>query len=294
MIEMKSGAVSADLTKQEAKEITDRIRDSIEKTYELVLRAYERKAWKALGYKTWEAYVQTEFDMSRRRSYQLLDQGRVIRAIEEAAGGNVNHGTQISERDAREIKSKLPEIKEEIRSRVEAGQEPDRAAEKAIAEAKRAEKEKAKAEKAEKQAELDRQREQNAAALPDSIKQHEARKQEAIAARQRQSSDNGLSPEDRLTELEEANRLLEEENAALKETVAKFSKMEAEYKAGGFEEIIAGKDEEIRVLETRLYRESEDKASWMKSSKFWKAEAIKLGYSNDVVFDIETGEVVNG
>ncbi|WP_299941209.1 hypothetical protein [uncultured Nitratireductor sp.] len=160
----------------------------------------------------------------------------------------------------------------------------------------KSEKEKAKAENAAKQAELDRQRDENRAKLDPKLQrriqaQEDAR---AIAAKQKQPADDGLSPEDRLTELEEANRLLEEENAALKETVAKFSKMEAEYKAGGFEEIIAGKDEEIRVLETRLYRESEDKASWMKSSKFWKAEAIKLGYSNDVVIDIETGEVVNG
>ncbi len=293
MIEMKSGAVSADLTKQEAKEITDRIRDSIEKTYELVLRAYERKAWTALGYKTWEAYVQTEFDMSRRRSYQLLDQGRVIRAIEEAVGENVQHAAQISYRDAEEVKGDIPAVAAEAKARAEKGEDPAQAA-KDIAAKKRAEKAKAKAEKAAKQAELDRQREENAAALPDSIKQHEARKREAIAAKQKQPADDGLSLEDRIAELEEANRLLEEENAALKAKVAKFSKMEAEYKAGGFEEIIAGKDEEIRVLETRLYRESEDKASWMKSSKFWKAEAIKLGYSNDVVIDIETGEVVNG
>ncbi|MBN7777749.1 hypothetical protein JYP49_14200 [Nitratireductor aquimarinus] len=292
MIEMKSGAVSADLTKQEAKEISQRIRDRVEDIRKLVARAHDGKAWKALGYKTWEAYVKAEFGMSRVHAHRLMKQGEVLEAIEEAVGDSLPMGN-ISERVTRELKADLPAAVEEIKERAEKGEDPALAA-KDIAAKKRAEKEKAKAEKAEKQAELDRQREQNAAALPDSIKHHEARKQEAIAARQRQSADDGLSPEDRLAELEEANRLLEEENAALKETVAKFSKMEAEYKAGGFEEIIAGKDEEIRVLETRLYRESEDKASWMKSSKFWKAEAIKLGYSNDVVIDIETGEVVNG
>lgn len=40
----------------------------------------------------------------------LLDQGRVTRAIEEAAGANVTHGRQITERAAREIKPVLAEV----------------------------------------------------------------------------------------------------------------------------------------------------------------------------------------
>ncbi len=62
----------------------------------------------------------------------------------------------------------------------------------------------------------------------------------------------------------------------------------------GFEAVIAGKDEEIRVLQTRVYRESEDKVGWKRSADYWKAEALKLGYADKDSIDIATGEFVNG
>src|SRR5919106_4677116 len=68
-----------------ARELTNRIKtglegifDQIYEVEQLLLEAHNRRAWQALGYKTWEEYVKTEFDLSRRRSYQLLDQARVI------------------------------------------------------------------------------------------------------------------------------------------------------------------------------------------------------------------------
>lgn len=289
MIKTKTAVQPTELTKAEAQTLTDRIRDSIDKTYELVLTAYERKAWKALGYKTWEAYVQTEFDMSRRRSYQLLDQGRVIRAIEDAVGENVNHGTQISERDARGIKDKLPEIQEEIKSRVEHGQKPNAATEAAL----KAAKEKAREERKQEQAKNAAASAEHAAKLPDSIKAMETRKQEAIEDKRAKAADDGLTLEERIAELEEAVRDLETENAALKAENKLFSEMKAEWEKGGFEEVIRGKDEVIRAQATRIETESRDKASWKRSADYWKAEAVKLGWSNVEVIDIETGEVVD-
>lgn len=52
----------------------------------LTLDAYERKAWQVLGYASWREYAKTEFSMGQSHAYRLLDQGRVIRALEEAAG----------------------------------------------------------------------------------------------------------------------------------------------------------------------------------------------------------------
>lgn len=61
-----------------------------------------------LGYSSWEAYVKAEFDISRQYSYRLIDQGRVIREIEEAAGQNVAHGRQIPELTPAAVDAILP------------------------------------------------------------------------------------------------------------------------------------------------------------------------------------------
>lgn len=104
---------------EEARDLTDRIKASVEHTWSLLLEAHERQAWAVLGYLNWEQYVRGEFDMARRTSYQLLDQGRVIRALNEAAV--VRQGAQIvnvTEREARDIKPLLPQVIEGIRGEV--------------------------------------------------------------------------------------------------------------------------------------------------------------------------------
>lgn len=72
------------LTEDEAREITQGIKNAAETTWALLLTAYERDAPKAMGYPSWETYCATEFDMSRAHGYRLLDHGRVMRALEAA------------------------------------------------------------------------------------------------------------------------------------------------------------------------------------------------------------------
>jgi len=110
------------MTKDEARALTDQIRGAINQAWDLLLSAYEQRAWASLGYASWEAYVRGEFDISRQRAYQLIDQGRAIRAIGEAAG--LSTTVDITERDARDIKPVLDEVAEEIKERVEAGEDP--------------------------------------------------------------------------------------------------------------------------------------------------------------------------
>ncbi|RWK79658.1 MAG: hypothetical protein EOR50_05905 [Mesorhizobium sp.] len=154
-------------------------------------------------------------------------------------------------------------------------------------------KETAKADKKTQQAEFERQREEHKAALPDAIKERAQAKADAIA---RSKSDLGddQSAQDRIAELEEAVRVLEAENAELRAEVAKFGPMRVQFEQGGFEKVIADKDELLRVADARIVSESADKASWMKSAKYWQDEAKKRGWSDTVTIDIETGEVVNG
>lgn len=112
------------LTSEQARQLTNTIRDASEVLWVLIARAHAGKAWQALGYESWERYVRSEFDMSRSRSYQLLDQARVIAAIESA----VPAGTEIhlSEAAARDLKSVIEEAIPEIRERTE-GLEPEEA-----------------------------------------------------------------------------------------------------------------------------------------------------------------------
>ncbi|MER9459698.1 hypothetical protein NKI80_07310 [Mesorhizobium sp. M0387] len=265
-----------DLTVNEAVAITKRIHAAVDRVWSLLLEAHDRKAWKALKYPSWEAYIKAEFQIGRAHAYRLLDQGRVISAIEEATG-NLSPMGDISERDARDIKRDLPAVTEEIKARVEQGEPPRKAATDVIAE-KRAAKDRAKAEHG-------RQRDKSRAALPDAVKQHVTARDEAVA----KAKAGGASVEtvDRVSELEEQVRGLEADNVALKAENAKFADMWVQYQQGGFEAVIAGKDEEIRTLNARLIQESEDKAGWMKRAKGWQKRATDLGWSGDVVIPLD-------
>lgn len=280
MIKTAPAALPTDLTKAEALNLTERIRNSIQGTYLLVEEAYERKAWKAMGYPTWEAYVRAEFDMSRGYAYRLIDQGRVIRAIEEVVGDLSPIGDKISEYDARTIKGNLPEVRQEIQSRIESGQEPEQAVRASVTAAKQ----KAKANRAAEQAQWDAQRADVSANLNPEIKARQQAKDEAIAARNARAED---ALEAELEELREANAALEAENAELKAELKKLEDMRLEYERGGFEEVIAGLKETLRVANISIERESAEKIKNLRSMEWWKKEAIKLGWSNDEVIELE-------
>lgn len=76
-----TGEIVTACTEAEARAITERIKTAAEAIWSLLLEAHERHAWAALGYDRWEDYVRAEFDMTRGRAYQLLDQARVVREI---------------------------------------------------------------------------------------------------------------------------------------------------------------------------------------------------------------------
>ncbi|MBB6011903.1 hypothetical protein HNR59_001248 [Aquamicrobium lusatiense] len=293
MIRMAQKSPATQLTKAEASALTERIRGHIDAAWADITKAYEGKAWKALGYSSWGDYVKAEFDMGRSRAYQLIDQGRVIRALSDAVGEKVSTFVDISEATAREIKADLPAVTAEIRERVEQGEAPETAVAEAVA-AARAEKERQREERKAQQAEFDRQREQHVSALPDAIKQREQAKADAIAARKTQPADDGLSLEDRIFELEEALRVLEAENAELKAENKLYGEMKVQFELGGFAKVIADKDEEIRVLETRLYSESQEKIKNLNTLTWAMKKLSELGWSRNVAIDIETGEIVDG
>lgn len=84
-------------TSEWAADVTKRIRKAGEDFGALLLEAHEGEAWRQLGYGSWSAYVDAEFEFSRRHSYRLLTQGRVNKQLADAGSG-----VRVSEREARE------------------------------------------------------------------------------------------------------------------------------------------------------------------------------------------------
>jgi hypothetical protein len=111
-----------EFTPDQARAVTEAIKHHAEQLYELLYQAWSRKAWKALGYASFAAYVQTEFAMTRQRAYQLLDQARIVEAISAAATTPVD----IPEAAARDLKPVLPQVIEHIRAKL-GGAPPDEA-----------------------------------------------------------------------------------------------------------------------------------------------------------------------
>lgn len=90
---MTAELVAMDAT--EARAITDRIKTGTEVIWDLITRAYQERAWDALGYSSWDEYTTREFGTSRLRLPReersevvssLREAGLSIRAIAAATG----------------------------------------------------------------------------------------------------------------------------------------------------------------------------------------------------------------
>lgn len=106
----KADIVEAQLPKEEAEKLTEDIKATTTALYLLLKKAHDSKAWVSLGYKSWTEYIEKEFEFSRARSYQLINQANVIEEIHEASGVPL----YITEREARDIKKRLPEITQKL------------------------------------------------------------------------------------------------------------------------------------------------------------------------------------
>lgn len=109
-----SGALTFDGVR--ARTLTERIKQCLSDSSLLLLEAHEGSAWRVLGYGSWTSYAEHEFGLSRSRSYELLDHGRVVRALMTAA--HLDTLPEISAFAAGQIKSRLSEAVAEITSRV--------------------------------------------------------------------------------------------------------------------------------------------------------------------------------
>lgn len=86
------------LSVEDARTLTDRIKIAVEGTWQLIREAYVSRAWAALGYQTWDAYVDAEFRSARlalpreeraETIQSLRSAGMSVRAISSATGVGV-------------------------------------------------------------------------------------------------------------------------------------------------------------------------------------------------------------
>ena len=88
-----------ELDADNARALTDQIKTRVESLWELIKQAYHGRAWVALGYQSWAAYCDNEFQTSRlglpreeraEVGASLRDSGLSIRAITAAPGVSRN------------------------------------------------------------------------------------------------------------------------------------------------------------------------------------------------------------
>jgi hypothetical protein len=89
----------------EARRLTDQVKRDAKALWRKLGELYNGGAHTALGYSSWHAYCEAEFDMGQSRSYQLLDAGRVVDALDSTNGGTA----PLNERQARELAPLLDE-----------------------------------------------------------------------------------------------------------------------------------------------------------------------------------------
>ncbi|MBC3193836.1 hypothetical protein H7X46_22500 [Pseudonocardia sp. C8] len=85
----------AEATPEQARQLTDRIKITVEGAWELIRQAHVSRAWAALGYLSWDEYCDREFGTSRlklpreeRREVvaSMREHGMSVRAIASATG----------------------------------------------------------------------------------------------------------------------------------------------------------------------------------------------------------------
>jgi hypothetical protein len=117
--------VPTNISRNEAIALTRRIRDAAEDLWRFLHEAHERRAWEALGYPTWAAYVESEFDFTKRHANRLVAHAEIVQAIEAEVGPV---GPILTEGQTRGLRGKLPEIVAGVQVVVRDGQEPGAAA----------------------------------------------------------------------------------------------------------------------------------------------------------------------
>lgn len=67
-----------EMARDEARALTDKVKLAASELWADLLKLYNGNAHKALGYKSWAAYCQVEFDLGRNAAWRMLNAARVM------------------------------------------------------------------------------------------------------------------------------------------------------------------------------------------------------------------------
>jgi hypothetical protein len=83
-----------EMGRTEAEQVTQAIKNNFDSLGAMLVQARDRKAYKALGYRSFEAYCQTEFGKSISSAYQLIEDARILSQLE--AKISANYGEEVT------------------------------------------------------------------------------------------------------------------------------------------------------------------------------------------------------
>lgn len=86
LVNDETGEVVVLMDRAAAEKITRDIKSWAGTLWLKIEEAHRGQAWRALGYASWAAYLDAEFDIGKSRGYQLVNHARAVRALAEAAG----------------------------------------------------------------------------------------------------------------------------------------------------------------------------------------------------------------
>lgn len=120
---------NAPMTHEEARQLTNRIKEKAEELWALVLEAYERKAYRALGYTAWADYLDAELGMRPGGAQNLITKARLVRELREnfpVGNSDTDLSGSITQNVAETLNSD-PVALDEVRTRLQEGEEADTA-----------------------------------------------------------------------------------------------------------------------------------------------------------------------
>lgn len=116
------------LTTDEARALTERIKVATHNLAAMLKEAHDKEAWRALGYSSWNRYVDTEFQISESRSYRLLSAAR----IEEELSAQLGAPVTVKERAVRPLAGSVNLVVHEAMANQVGGMTLQRAVDEAV------------------------------------------------------------------------------------------------------------------------------------------------------------------
>lgn len=85
-VQPDTGEITVLMSEDEARSITAEIKAWAGTLWKKLKQAHDGQAWRALGYDSWRAYIDAEFDMGKSQAYRLLTHANAVYELAGAAG----------------------------------------------------------------------------------------------------------------------------------------------------------------------------------------------------------------